>query len=176
MSAKKSVSTEKKHTEQSFILHKLYHANIERTIHLLENYHKYQQIQDQNIDAKTSKIVLNIISECMGSNPIFTDGDKNILENAGGLLALGIHAAIEELKDLPWHLGQQVYPVLWEQYFHNDGPAISISQLIKRLAISDIVLDADETLSTLKNGHSMMAAAIFDNKLLATWKSSLLSY
>ncbi len=160
--------------EQEAFLYNLQAANVQRTIYLLENYHRYRQNQSSHLDVKTSKLILQIVAECVNSRPGFSDSDRALFDKSGALLCLGIQAALDEIRDLPWDAGQQIYPILWEQYFHPDSPAISTDQLRERLNAADILLEMSEIETLLKAGHNAMATLIFESKLLSLWKSSFI--
>ncbi len=140
-------------------------------IYLLENYHRYRQNQSSHLDVKTSNLILQIVAECLNSRPDFSDGDRALFDKSGALLCLGIQAALDEIRDLLWDAGQQIYPILWEQYFHPDGPAISTVQLQERLNAADTLLEISKIETLLKAGHNAMATLIFESKLLSLWKN-----
>ncbi len=146
--------------EQEVFFSNLQAANIQRTIYLLDNYHRYRQNQSSHLDVKTSRLILQIVAECVNSRPDFSDGDRALFDKSGALLCLGIQAAMDEIRDLPWDAGQQIYPILWEQYFHPDGPAISTDQLQERLNAADTLLEMSEIETLLKAGHNAMATLI----------------
>lgn len=141
-------------------------ANIERTKYLLSSYYKYKQMQNNNVDTQTSCLILSILSEVLGDKNTVTPDQYRMMDKCGPLLCKGILSALDGLKNYPDEVWQLAYTVLYQQYLHEDGPAISVEQVQQRLFQCGVEISVDKITRYIEAGERMATALIFEHKVL----------
>lgn len=146
---------------------KLNQSNLMRTKHLLRNFSKYRALCPEGLEVQVSRAVLEILSFNLADREICTQSDFDLMDHCGSLLAPAIKGTVEEIRSFPFDVVSTIYPVLFHQYFDNDGPAIDPVQLRLRLIQEEIDLSVEEIQSYLLTGEQMMSTLLFPNKFVS---------
>lgn len=154
-------------------LNELVCTNLLRTQYLLRQYPVFLAQQSDNLDLQISKAVLSILSYSLSSKEAFTSEDCALIDRCGALLAPSIYAAANVIKSFPISISSVIYPVLFNQYLHNDGTAVSTEQLCLRLTSENIFMKDEEIQTYLHDGERMMSSIIFNNKFVSAMQACL---
>ncbi len=148
-------------------------ANIKRTQYILSKHYTYSAQQSEQLDLQVSKAVLDILSFNISSRNLFSDEDIMLIDRCGPFLPPATLAAANIIKQFPTELSQVIYTVIYNQYFHNEGPAINLEQLLSRMD-NEYVSTEENVYSYLKIGECMLASIMFYNQFLSSMQACFL--
>ena len=97
---------------------------------------------------------------------VYTPEDQELIARCGVFLVPAVNSLLAEIRNYPYEIIKNMYPVLYHYYFSPDGKAVDFTQLRTRLQEENLSLSEESLHMWLNRGERTMATLLFSNHLL----------